>query len=116
MGDIILAVILSIVLSRAFARLMQGVREGMSDRRGPAVPERGVQMERDPVCGTFVVPSNALSRLEGGRRLYFCSEACRAAYSTAEARRSTRSAGSASSSSGSPGAQSRGNRVEGRTA
>jgi hypothetical protein len=80
MGDILLAVVLSIMLSRALSRLMSGIKEGLSGRQASGTPERGVQMERDPVCGTFVVPSNALTMLDGRRRVYFCSLACRDAY------------------------------------
>jgi YHS domain-containing protein len=38
-------------------------------------------MQRDPVCGTFVVPERAIA-LSGsrGERLYFCSIECRDKY------------------------------------
>jgi YHS domain-containing protein len=35
---------------------------------------------RDPVCGTFVVPSKAIVAGSGAQMRYFCSEACRRAY------------------------------------
>jgi YHS domain-containing protein len=37
-------------------------------------------MERDPVCGTFVVPERAVSLAEASGRMYFCSAACRDRY------------------------------------
>ena len=37
-------------------------------------------MVRDPICGTFVLPSRALSLGGGARIQYFCSEQCRTAY------------------------------------
>jgi len=37
-------------------------------------------MERDPVCGTFVVPDRELSLRVGQQHLYFCSAACRDKY------------------------------------
>jgi YHS domain-containing protein len=43
-------------------------------------PERGVAMARDPVCGTFVLPSKAVTLVDGRSRLYFCSDACRDKY------------------------------------
>jgi YHS domain-containing protein len=86
MGDVLLAIVLSIVLARAFARLMAGVREGLSGPRQPTAPAKGVQMERDPVCGTFVVPSSALSVMSGAQRVYFCSPACRDAYRSQQGR------------------------------
>jgi YHS domain-containing protein len=47
------------------------------------VPRRGVQMVRDPVCGTFVVPDRALMLLVGRQPIYFCSTACRDKYRAA---------------------------------
>jgi YHS domain-containing protein len=44
------------------------------------VPTRGVQMVRDPVCGTFVLPDHAVSIADGRGRVYFCSARCRDAY------------------------------------
>ena len=80
MGDILLGIVLSFLLSRAFWKLMSGVREGLTGRHAANVPDRGVQMERDPVCGTFVVPSSALALHDGRRRVYFCSPDCRDKY------------------------------------
>jgi YHS domain-containing protein len=55
----------------------------MTGRRpGTSVPTRGVEMVRDPVCGTFVVPDRAVSALVGHERLYFCSATCRDKYRT----------------------------------
>jgi YHS domain-containing protein len=34
-------------------------------------------MERDPICGTYVIPGKALEFARGRERLYFCSERCR---------------------------------------
>ena len=52
----------------------------MREPHGPGVPQRGVQMVRDPVCGTFVVPARAVPLLTGHERLYFCSADCRDKY------------------------------------
>ena len=77
----ILLVILSTVLARAFWRLMDGVIQGVSGRPpGTTTPQRGVEMVRDPVCGTFVVPANAVTLADGPRRLHFCSTSCRDRY------------------------------------
>jgi YHS domain-containing protein len=37
-------------------------------------------MERDPVCGTFIVRDRALTLSDGSRQVYFCSPGCRDAY------------------------------------
>jgi YHS domain-containing protein len=50
-------------------------------RRQSGPPDRGVQMVRDPVCGTFLPPASAVSLVErGGAIRYFCSEKCREKY------------------------------------
>ena len=81
MGEVLLDIILLLVLSRAFWKLLGGVMAGMNTPRAPRVPEHGVQMVRDPVCGTFIVPERAVAlSAEGGQRLYFCSTDCRDKY------------------------------------
>jgi hypothetical protein len=77
----LLLLILIVFVARAFWRLVDGIMEGA---RGvspkSSTPQRSVQMVRDPVCGTFVVPGRALTISDGSRQLHFCSEACRDKY------------------------------------
>ncbi len=77
-----LSVILAFFAVRAFWRLLDGIIEGAtgSRRRGGQVPQRGVQMVRDPVCGTFLVADRAVTLVDGRTRLFFCSDACRDTY------------------------------------
>ena len=81
MARFILLIVLTMVLSRAFWRLAGGVLAGMRGElpRGRPSTSR-VHMERDPVCGTFVVPATAVPLAEGGGVVYFCSITCRDAY------------------------------------
>ena len=75
----LLIAILLLVVARAFWRLMDGIIEaagGTSRSRGSAGAP-AVKLVRDPVCGTFVAPSTALSLTSGGATHYFCSEDCR---------------------------------------
>jgi YHS domain-containing protein len=81
---IVLLFILAMLVARAFWRLVAGIILGATTppepshrvRRRP--PERGVQMVRDPVCGTFLPPASALMLTErSGAVHYFCSETCR---------------------------------------
>ena len=72
----ILILLLVMFVLRAVWRLIGGVVEGAS-RGSSGVPERGTQMVRDPVCGTFVVQSRALSATARGETAWFCSEDCR---------------------------------------
>jgi uncharacterized protein len=80
----LLLFLLATLVVRAFWRVLAGIVDGASQpsaRRGGGPPDRGVQMVRDPVCGTFLPPANALSlTARGGDVLYFCSEKCRDAY------------------------------------
>jgi hypothetical protein len=108
-----LFIVLGVIVARAFWRLVDGIVEGVSGRpKGgrSQVPTRGVQMVRDPVCGTFVLPDHALTIVDGRSRVFFCSGACRDRYrpSTGSGRPDP------STSSGSPRAKSRGDGFEGR--
>jgi YHS domain-containing protein len=82
MYRIIFYVVLLVLLVRALNRLWGGIREGMGARASgaPSVPQHGVHMVRDPVCGTFVLPSNALRIADGRTPVYFCSPDCRDKY------------------------------------
>ena len=93
----ILLSILITFIARAFWRVIDGVIEGMRGGTAPgrsAVDARAgggasgrapaakasVAMERDPVCGTFVVPERAIALADASGTHYFCSPACRDAY------------------------------------
>ena len=71
---------LFVVVARAFWRAIDGILEGLSGPAGARTPERRAQMVRDPVCGTFVLPGQAVSLSDGSRRVYFCSANCRDEY------------------------------------
>jgi YHS domain-containing protein len=76
MAKVILWIILIAVVFRAVSRLLRGVLDGAGYRLSGGGPP-GVALVRDPVCGMFVVPGQALE-LGGGRDVrYFCSEKCR---------------------------------------
>ena len=81
---ILLSILLTIA-ARMFWRIVEGAIEGYAGQSrspGPSsgVPAKGVQMVRDPVCGTFVVPARAVSLVEGRDHVYFCSDSCRDKY------------------------------------
>jgi YHS domain-containing protein len=89
---ILLSILLTILL-RAVSRMWGGIVRGMQgqdrfasgSRGGSRVPQAGVQMVRDPMCGTFVVPGRAVaSSSSGGAPLYFCSIECRDKYRTSQ--------------------------------
>jgi YHS domain-containing protein len=86
----LLMLVLAMVMARAVWRVIDGVMQGLSGRTSRSqsgnVPARGVQMVRDPVCGTYVIPDRSISLADGSRRVYFCSTNCRDKYRPAEGR------------------------------
>ena len=82
----VLLLVLAVVMARAVWRVVDGVIEGLSGgaggRGGRNTPARGVQMARDPVCGTYVVPDRAVALSDGAALVFFCSAACREKYRT----------------------------------
>ena len=82
-------IVLGVFVARAFWRLVDGIarRVGAAVRRAATARcrPRGVQMVRDPVCGTFVLPDHALTL--GRRRARLSSSAptaCRDKYRARE--------------------------------
>jgi YHS domain-containing protein len=74
----IISLILVFFVVRAISRLLRGIADGM---RVPQVDQPvAVPLARDPVCGTFVVPSRAVTHGSGTETRFFCSEKCRRAY------------------------------------
>lgn len=74
----ILRFLLAVLVIRAVWRLLVGVVQGLT--ASPPRPPRdaaSVALVRDPVCGTFVVPSRAVRLGRGDATQYFCSERCR---------------------------------------
>ena len=79
MVRLILWIILIAFLLRALSRLVSGVLEGAGYRR-ESTQVRGVSLVKDPVCGVFVVPGQALGLGSGRDAKFFCSEKCRQAW------------------------------------
>jgi YHS domain-containing protein len=76
MGRLLLWAVLLFFVLRALSRLLRGVLEGAGYRRD--IPQqRSVALVKDPVCGVFVVPGQALTAGTGSAARYFCSEKCR---------------------------------------
>ena len=79
---VLLFALLALVVLRAVWMLLDGMLEGFAGRTSGSsrVPQRGVQMVRDPVCGTFVVPERAIALSDRGAPVFFCSPTCRDKY------------------------------------
>jgi YHS domain-containing protein len=77
----LLIFVLIMLVGRAVLRLLIGIIEGATPAGSSgARPEKGELMVRDPVCGTYVVPSRALAVRDKQGVHYFCSDKCRQAF------------------------------------
>ena len=74
----IFTLVLIYFIVRAITRFVRGLLEGISPPREK--PPAAVPLARDPVCGTFVVPSRAVTAGTGRDMRFFCSEKCRRTY------------------------------------
>ena len=75
----LLRVVLIVIVVWAIWRFLSGVVEGAMGQ--PQVSaSQGVPLVRDPVCGTYVVRSRAVTLTHGNSVEYFCSDRCRHAY------------------------------------
>jgi YHS domain-containing protein len=83
---LLLALILLSMVLRAVSRLSRGITDGLHGQAPRGSPPNAVALARDPVCGTFVVPANALTSGQGADMRFFCSEKCRRAYQVKPAR------------------------------
>jgi YHS domain-containing protein len=78
MTKLIITLVLLLIVGRLVWRFMYAIFEGAGMLKEPQDRERkAVKLVRDPVCGVFVVPSQALTSGSGTSTRYFCSEKCR---------------------------------------
>jgi uncharacterized protein len=84
----LLRLVFLVVVVRLLWRLLRSLLAAADGARRSI--EHGGTLVRDPVCGTFVVPSRALTARRGGVVHYFCSEACRQAFAHSPAGRVAR--------------------------
>lgn len=61
------------------ARLFMNAAVGPERRAGAPRNEslKPESLKKDPVCGTFVAPSTALTKEKDGQIYFFCSKECR---------------------------------------
>ena len=79
MVRLLLFIVLAYIAARVLWRVLVGVFEGLGyQRQGGQTQSMG--LVRDPVCGTFILPSKALTSGTGSNTRYFCSEKCRRDY------------------------------------
>jgi YHS domain-containing protein len=85
----VLYAVVALLLYRALRSFLRGVLQGAGavpgPRKKPPIAE-GVRMVRDPVCGTYVIPANALAVRDAEGMHHFCSATCRDAFTARAAR------------------------------
>jgi len=82
---LVLLALLLLVVAWAFWRLVDGVIEvfgGTTKAQKRRRTAAAVKLVRDPVCGTWVSPSNARFLQVGSATHYFCSDDCRKKFQT----------------------------------
>ena len=84
MTRVVLFALLLLVAAWAFWRLVDGVIETFGGTTAQRKKRRtsAVKLVRDPVCGTWVSPTNARFVQAGSATHYFCSEECRAKFTS----------------------------------
>jgi YHS domain-containing protein len=83
MGWIIRFILFSLLITlvvRSVFRLFAGIVEGASDGGTRKATLPSTKMVKDPVCGTYVVPSKALTASRGNQTAWFCSPECQHAW------------------------------------
>lgn len=82
MGWLVRFILFSLLITlvvRAALRFFAGIVEGASGGTQKPLPP-STKMVKDPVCGTFVVPSKALTASRGRETAWFCSPECQQAW------------------------------------
>ena len=83
MARLILLLVLAMVIARTFWRFIDAMVRaagGTTAGGGRASTPASVKMQQCPVCGTYVVPSKAISLASGGGQIFFDTEKCRSEY------------------------------------
>lgn len=100
MVRLLLFAILAYVLWRLLWSALKSLFVGMGYQPPGGGTGQSVGLVRDPVCGTFVLPSKAVTSGSGSSTRYFCSERCRQDYGHRRDTEETRHRGAADTGRG----------------
>ena len=75
-----LFLVLIAVIVRSAYRFLEGVIEGATGTAAASRRQVSGHMVKDPVCGTYVVQSRALTAMRGQQTAWFCSPECQQAW------------------------------------
>ena len=74
---LIIWLVLLLIIGRIVWRFMYAIFDGAGMLKDKTREPAAVRLVRDPVCGVFVVPGQALTSGTGSETRHFCSERCR---------------------------------------
>ncbi len=82
---ILISLLLLTFIRSVIGLIMKAMSELMGTAAAPAGPQaksapQGGELKRDPVCGTYVPETTAVTLKVRGETLYFCSASCRDKY------------------------------------
>jgi YHS domain-containing protein len=82
-AEILLPLLLFLLVRSIIKSIFQTGRDAARRRDVQPMPERpptvvaGGELKKDPVCGTYISTSLAVTRTVKGELVYFCSNECR---------------------------------------
>ena len=74
-----LRLLFAVLIVRLIWKFVAGVVSGVGEPRSRG-PQPGRALVQDPVCGTYVEPSRAVTTRAGGATHYFCSKKCQRSF------------------------------------
>ncbi|MBP8646087.1 MAG: hypothetical protein KBH99_08210 [Syntrophobacteraceae bacterium] len=80
MMRVVLILVVLFVVYRIVKKLTFSGGNGLGDHEGGEERSRETELVQDPQCGTYFLPKSGVTAVVHGRKVYFCSESCRAAY------------------------------------
>ena len=80
MVRLLLELLLLYIVLTALRRFLGGLTQGLGGSGTRRTEVQATNLARDPICGTFVVPAQALSASKGKEIRFFCSDKCRQAW------------------------------------
>jgi len=80
--EFVFPILLFLVLRSLIGNFFQAQRRQRSAPGQAPQPQvtPGGELKKDPVCGTFVSTTTAVTRTSNGQVLYFCSKECASKY------------------------------------
>ena len=75
----LLRLLFAVLILRLAWKFVAGLISGFRGSPATAARKR-VALVRDPVCGTYLEPSRALTARSGGTTHYFCSKRCQQSF------------------------------------